>query len=146
MSEFLTDLDVRKLLHDGSADKRGSWVLLAPLVYQSDILGRAITAPAGMVTDFASVPRIPVAYLLAGNCGHAAAVIHDLLYTTHEVERDVADAVFREALACDGESAFKAWLMWAGVRIGGSGPYNAAGQPQAPEVQSQITAQSLEAA
>jgi hypothetical protein len=143
VSEFVTPLDVRRLPADGSADRRGTWKLLADLVYRSDLLARTVTAPAGMVTDFASVPRIPVAYLLAGDTGHQAAVIHDLLYTTHEVNRAHADAVFREALRCDGGPAWRAWMMWAGVRLGGAGPWQAAGQEQPGQVAAQIAAGGL---
>lgn len=134
MSHFITDLEVRKLGRDGSADKRGTWKLLAPLVYASDRLGDTITVPTGFITDFASVPRIPIAHLLAANCGHEAAVIHDWLYTTHQVPRGKADAIFEEALLVGKEPAWRAWLMWAGVRIGGGGPYKAAGQKQLPHV------------
>lgn len=130
MSHFITDLDARELTHDASADKRGTRKLLQPLVYRSDLLGRCVTVPAGFITDFASVPRIPVAYLLAGGCANAAAVLHDWMYTTHEVDRATADAVFREAIIAGGEPTWRAWLMWAGVRIGGSHPYETAGQRQ----------------
>lgn len=140
MSHFITDLDVRKLTHDASADQRGSWRLLSPLVYSSDLAG-TITVPSGFLTDFASVPRLPVTFLLAGDCGHAAAVIHDFLYTTHQVSRATADAVFREALRAGGEPGWRAWLMWAGVRIGGSRPYEADGQKQLPEVAAAIAVQ-----
>jgi hypothetical protein len=124
---------VRKLTRDASADRRGTWKLLNALVYVSDIAG-AITVPAGFLTDFASVPRLPVAYLLAGDCGHAAAVLHDFLYTTHQVDRSTADAVFKEALITGDEPGWRAWLMWLGVRLGGAGPWNAAGQRQPPHV------------
>jgi hypothetical protein len=134
VSHFVTSLDVRKT-QDNSADQRGTWKLLAPLVYQSDLLGKAVIVPAGFVTDFASVPRLPVAFLLAGNCGHEAAVVHDWLYTTHDTDRPTADAVFREAVQAGGDPGWRAWLMWAGVRIGGAGPYERAGQPQPPHVE-----------
>ena len=133
MSHFVTDLDVRKHTHDASADQRGTWSLTAPLVYRSDLIG-LITVPAGFVTDFASVPRIPVAFLLAGDCGQETAVIHDFLYTTHQVDRAKADAVLREALVAGSEPRWRAWLMWLGVRIGGAKPYEAAGQKQLPHV------------
>ncbi len=145
MSHFVTDLHVRRHWRDTSTDKRGTWTLLAPLEYVSDLLNRVITVPTGFVTDFASVPRIPIAYLLTGDSGHEAAVVHDFLYTSHEVERDLADAVFREALLCGGEPGWRAWAMWVGVRIGGGGPYHAAGQPQPEHVAAAITAASLEA-
>lgn len=134
MSHFVTPLDARKLPYDGSADRRGTWKLLAPLVYASDLLGAEIVVPADFLTDFASVPRLPIAHLLAANCGHEAAVVHDWLYTTHMLSRRRADAVFEEALAVGGEPAWRVWLMWLGVRIGGSGPYEAAGQRQLPHV------------
>lgn len=137
MSHFVTDLDARELTRDTSTDKRGTRKLLAPLVYHSDLIGRIVTVPAGFVTDYASVPRIPVAYLLAGGCADAAAVVHDWLYTTHEVDRATADAVFREAILAGGEPRWRAWLMWLGVRIGGAGPYEADGQKQ-PETVARV--------
>jgi hypothetical protein len=138
VSKFITPLDARKLGRDASADQRGTWKLLAPLVYESDRLHRMITVPGGFLTDFASVPRVPIAHLLTANCGHEAAVIHDWLYTSHEVSRRDADAVFEEALLAGGEPRWRAWLMWAGVRIGGGGPYEAAGQRQPEYVRSVI--------
>jgi hypothetical protein len=140
VSHFVTDLDVRKLGRDGSADKRGTWRLLAPLVYASDILGRSITVPTGFITDFASVPRLPVAYLLTANTGHEAAVIHDWLYTTHEHFRRVADAIFEEALIAGGEPRWRSSLMWLGVRVGGGGPFERDGQTQPPHVAAQMEA------
>ncbi len=145
MSHFVTDLDVRKHTHDTSADKRGTWTLLAPLVYVSDVLGRMVTVPSGFVTDFASVPRLPVAYLLAGDSGHEAAVLHDWAYTSHFCTKAEADAMFREALLCGGEPGWRAWMMWAGVKIGGQGPYDAAGQKQPPQVAPFVSAGAQEA-
>jgi hypothetical protein len=138
VSKFITPLDARKLGRDASSDQRGTWKLLAPLVYESDRLKRMVTVPGGFLTDFASVPRVPIAHLLTANCGHEAAVIHDWFYTTHEVSRRDADAVFEEALLVGGEPRWRAWLMWAGVRIGGGGPYEAAGQRQPEYVRSVI--------
>lgn len=68
----------------------------------------------------ASVPRLPLVFLLAGDCAREAAVVHDFLYSTHEVDRATADAVLREASACTGVAAWRRWLMWAGVRLGGA--------------------------
>lgn len=131
MSRFVTELDVRRL---GPGPKgRGTWKLLAPLVYASDLVG-TVDVPMGFVTDFASVPRLPLAFLAAGDHAHQAAVIHDWLYTTHAVggqaiTRAQADAVFEEAIRCSDPDA-PAWLMWAGVRIGGSGAWDAVGATQ----------------
>lgn len=98
----------------------GQWILAAPLIYQSDIARQTITVPAGFRTDLASVPRVPVAFLLAGDCAREAAVVHDYLYSTHLVDRATADAVLREAAAVTGVPAWRRWLMWAGVRLGGA--------------------------
>ncbi len=145
MSHFVTDLDVRRHWRDTSTDKRGTWTLLAPLEYVSDLLNAVITVPAGFVTDMASVPRIPIAFLLTADAGHEAAVIHDFAYTSHFCDRATADDLFKEALLCGGEPGWRAWLMWAGVRAGGHWAYDAAGQSQPPQVAAAITAGSLEA-
>lgn len=119
MSKFLTDLDV-VLLSDSANSDRGSWKLQNELIYQSDVAAQVFVVPAGFVTDFASVPRVPLAFDLVGDTAHAAATLHDWLYTTHPVSRDMADAVLQEAAKVSGVSPFKAWLMWAGVRMGGA--------------------------
>ena len=91
---FLTPLQIEKL-----AD--GRWKTLAPLIYQS--LERVVPweVPAEFITDLASVPR------LAGNTAHAPAVLHDYLYVTQPVERDVADAVLLDAMGDDGVPAWR---------------------------------------
>ncbi|UWX68802.1 DUF1353 domain-containing protein [Burkholderia gladioli] len=121
MSAFLSRLEV-ELVSDSTNSGRGTWRLTAPLVYQSDVADRVFTVPAGFETDFASVPRAPVAFLLAADSAHEASTVHDFLYTApHPVTRSLADAVLKEASIVSGVPAWRAWLMWAGVRIGGSG-------------------------
>lgn len=118
MSKFLSKLDVR--LVDGDAnDGRGAWALDSDLVYASDVAGATFTVPRGYVTDFASVPRWPAAYWLFGDTSHAAAVIHDYLYTQKRVPRALADRVLREASAVSGVPAWRRWPMWLAVRLGG---------------------------
>jgi hypothetical protein len=111
MSRFLTPL---------RAEKSGDvWTVLQPLVYKSDVAQNVFIVPEGFVTDFASVPRIPLAFLLTGDSAHEAAVVHDYLYREQTVDRATADAVFREAAKVSGESGWRSWMMWAGVRLGG---------------------------
>ncbi len=115
-----------------------SWRLLEPLIFESAIVG-TVLVPAGFTTDFASVPRLPVAYLLAGDAADAAAVVHDYLYRTAVVERSSADDVFAEAMEyperfhgtlkvelmrIKKEPAWRRGIMWAAVRAGGGGAYN----------------------
>jgi hypothetical protein len=99
------------------------WRLIAPLVYRHDTIPATmhhqVVVPEGFETDFASVPRLPLAYLLAGNTGHRAAVIHDYLYATQPVSRSMADGIFRRALSDDGEPWWRAQIMYAAVRLFG---------------------------
>ena len=111
---FLSQLDC--ILVD---EKSGTWVLDSPLIYHSEIIGGKITVPEGFSTDFASVPRVPVVYVLYANRGRKPAVVHDYLYRIGKATRAICDAVFREALIADGESLPVAWAMWAGVMVCG---------------------------
>lgn len=138
MSKFITPLRLERL-EDSSRDGRGTWLLIDPLVYESDKAGIIITVPKGFVTDLASVPRLPFAYLLTGGIGHAAAVVHDALYTTHQVTREMADDVFYEALLLLGIPKPQAWLMWAGVRVGGGGSWEAPGPDQTVKPVAELT-------
>lgn len=120
MSRFLTPLDLRD--NEGQTDAR--WIVLAPLVYESDVAKRTITVPAGFPTDLASVPRLPVVYALCGGVARRAAVVHDYLYTSGRASREIADAVFREASEVIGVPWWCRWMMWAGVRVGGGSHYS----------------------
>lgn len=117
MSRFLS----RCVLEVADDQDDGQWVLAQPLLYQSDVALETFTVPAGFHTDLASVPRLPLVFLLAGDCAREAAVIHDYIYQTHIVNRKMADAVLREASAVTGVPAWRRFLMWSAVRLfGGS--------------------------
>ena len=119
MSRFLT----RCALEAATDQDDGRWILCKPLVYESDAAKQTITVPAGFQTDLASVLRLPFVYLLTGNTASSAAVVHDWLYSSRLVSRKIADEVFREASEVSGVPAWRRWLMWAGVRVGGSSHY-----------------------
>lgn len=97
----------------------GRWRLVAPLVYYTDVLGRELTVPEGFVTDFASVPRIPIVYELCGDTSSEASAVHDFLYTTHPCVRSQADAILYEASAITGVPLWRRFVMWLGVRLFG---------------------------
>jgi hypothetical protein len=113
--KFLTTLDVRDI-------DDHKWLLLAPFVV--DVEGAAIVVPEGFVTDFASVPRLPITYMLFANIGHRGAVVHDYLYSTGEVPREYADLIFKELLLAEGVGEFRANAMYLGVRAAGGMYYN----------------------
>ena len=125
MSGFTTKLEVEQV-EDTSNEGRGTWRLTAPLVYSSDFLGRTLTVSQGFVTDFASVPRVPLVFDWLGDRGNLAATLHDWLYTApHPVEsRAVADRVLREALIAQGVPPMQAWSIYIGVRLGGATHYD----------------------
>jgi hypothetical protein len=129
MSRFLTPLQVQEV--DEFANL---WKLLAPLRYQSDLLGRVVEVPAGFVTDFASVPRLPFVFLAEGGKGDQAAVAHDWAYSTRFVDRATADALLREALLATGYGQITAGAFYAAVRMFGQSHWTAENVPQSPEV------------
>jgi hypothetical protein len=126
----MTTLQVREL-DDSSHDGRGTWQLIEALVFFSAVLGGLVTVPAGFVTDFASVPRwVPLAFAFVGDSAHMAAVLHDWLYSCRLTSRADADAVLREAAVASGVPAWRAWILWAGVRVGGMAYWKAPATPQ----------------
>lgn len=96
-------------------------MLLAPFIVMAG--DKLIRVPDGFVTDFASVPRIPLAFTLFGGIGDRAATVHDWLYSTGEVPRQEADEILKSLLEEEGAGTVRASLMYAGVRIGGGSHY-----------------------
>lgn len=133
---FLSEFDSRYV---GQREGRPAFRLLAPLVYYSAQLAREVVVPGGFITDLASVPRWIGAYLIAGGKAVRSAVVHDWLYASGEVDREQADAVFREAMDAenDPEESWRRWLMWKAVRAFGWSPYGkyrkADGKAEEPE-------------
>lgn len=126
-SRFVGRLEIAQV---GWLRGRAEWRTLAPLGYRSALLGTTIVVPAEFDTDLASVPRVPLAWLIAGGKGSRSGVVHDFAYQwgywclpgggTVPVDRKLADAVFRESLAADdlsgaGPGAQRA--MWLAVRL-----------------------------
>lgn len=120
MSEFRSNLVVTP-----KTDK--IWILLEPLIYYSDILGREIKVPTTFETDLASVPRVPIVYQLWGARCHYESVLHDYLFRYDSkpyVPYSVSNRVFREAMIVRGKPWYIREPMYAGVVIGGWGAYH----------------------
>jgi hypothetical protein len=77
---WLTRLRVEEAGHDLSG--RDVDELIEPLVFRSEKYGDLIF-PAGFRTNYASIPRWPVVYWLAGGKARKPSAGHDLAYTTH---------------------------------------------------------------
>lgn len=123
MNGFVTHLEVELVGY--KADGTPMWALSDTLVYDSRLLGFRIRVPRGFVTDFASVPRLPLVFLLAGDTAHAPAVVHDWLYSGSKVSRRVADKVFLEAMTGVGVPWFRRNAMYWAVRLFGGRAYAA---------------------
>lgn len=122
MGKFLSTLSVELV----DADEQGKWKVTKPLVFFSVVAKTTLVVPEGFVTDFASVPRIPVLFDLLGDQGHMAATLHDWLYTApHPLPtRALADEVLKEALIAQGVDDMEATLMFLGARLGGDSFYD----------------------
>jgi hypothetical protein len=118
-SRFFGDLDTRLVDEFDEIHQ-----LLAPFTFYSAKHALLIVVPEGFLTDFASVPRLPLAYLTMGGRGKRAAVIHDWMYQcAPRWSRDLCDEVFAEALRASGYTAPVVWAMYQGVRVGGQSRY-----------------------
>lgn len=97
--------------------------LLRPLIYVHSEFGE-ITVQKNFLTDFASVPGYILFPGVVPKVGKIrwAAVIHDWIYRGHEnrrFTRKQADQILYDAAIEQGLSKWRAWVAWAGVRIGG---------------------------
>ena len=122
MSRFVSTLKTDQ------TDRR-TYKLLDDLVLADDD-ERTIIVPSGFTTDFASIKVLHNAFLfvlfaLVSGYGNYAATVHDWLYEHGSMTRKQADAVLYRALRAEGVARWRAWLFWAGVRIGGTKQYTA---------------------
>jgi hypothetical protein len=116
---------------------RSLWGLHDPLAYHPGDRTETITVPAGFVTDLASIPRWAWILLPPDGPWVKGAIIHDFLYATRgsgiwkrhpaaitrasPYTRAEADAILREALENRGVDWLRRNVIWAAVRLGGSG-------------------------
>lgn len=116
---FLTDLDIRAIR------KTDNYKLLTALVFISNKYKTSFIASAGFITDFASIPKALRSFVDNDEADlRDASVIHDSLYASKEVSREVADNVLYEAMVDLGANKYKAYLVFLSVRIFGAGHYD----------------------
>lgn len=127
-----------------------TWRLLAPFAYRgiqvpagfetdfasTKLVRRIAVIGLGLSLAFSLLPwewPAAAAYALGFAClllyamvagyGDAAATLHDWLYRTGQLPRQECDRLFRLALIDSGVAPWRAWIFWAGVRLGGHWRY-----------------------
>jgi hypothetical protein len=96
----------------------GLYRLVWPFVFVSES-GVRYEVPAGFITDFDSVPALPLVYWLLKGHTNYAAVVHDYLYESKAVSRREADRIFLEAMKVEKVPWYRRIPIYVGVRIGG---------------------------
>lgn len=122
MNAFTSDLCLKS-----DRPPAGFYTLLSDLVYESEKYG-TIIAPAGLVTDFASIPRIAYTWMDPESpVIRYPSVIHDGLYNAGgkliatTLTREQCDDVLREAMIACGARYTQAAVVYRAVRMfGGS--------------------------
>lgn len=143
---FLTLLDIRAL-NEIQIDNRPVyqqifffwdrprklWEVQKDLVFYSRILDTVIRVERHFVTDLASVPRLPIVYMMVGEIAQEAAVIHDYLYQKHSINgqpitKRQADLVLYEAMGACQYPVWQKEAMYGGVFVGGFSSWNSGPQ------------------
>lgn len=115
--KFLTQLNLTNDPHDD-----GNWLLVRDFLCA--VNGLWMTIPAGFRTDLASVPRIFWAFFPPFGRWDEAAVLHDYMYRVGgSLSREDADACFHAGMLECGVPEWRAYIMWAAVRLFGGSSY-----------------------
>ena len=140
---FYGDLDTRwltvaELKARGLDTEKSYAVLLSPLYFQVPG-GPLIEIPAGLITDFASVPRIFWSVFPPYDPYYGApAVLHDFGYSTQgtfelpgfKLPRSEVDQLFLEAMTLQDTERWRRNLMYAAVRLFGASTWSARHEPK----------------
>lgn len=116
---FLTELKVKEL-------PNGDKEVLSPLVYMRPSL-KVYVVPKGFITNYASVPKLPLVYLVFNDLSAKAATLHDYLYSKTRTQRRTADGVFLEALKVENTPAWKRYAAYFAVRLFGGSHFKTKG-------------------
>lgn len=127
MSSFTDDLIIKD-------NGDGTYTLMREFDFYIDDMdssSETIHCPVGLVTDFASIPKIFWSALPPNGRYGKAAVIHDLLYQNHGVwcdtktgkwftySRKQCDNVLLDGMKVLGVNALTQWIIYTAVRIFG---------------------------
>lgn len=100
------------------ATEPGEWRVAQPFTWADERYH--VMIPAGFITDLASIPSIFRGIFDRNGESRKAAVFHDWLYCSKELEdRAVVDRLFYQALLHEKAGQVEAWMMYKAVRLGG---------------------------
>ena len=99
----------------------GKWTLIEDFCYGTP--DGEFFVPAGLLTDFASIPKGLKMFFSVGAVLSRSALVHDWLYSSCSVSRKKADITFRELLKIEGVNFSTRHLFYWGVRLFGAGHY-----------------------
>ena len=93
--------------------------ICAAMMDKDGEIEQAVIVPAGFETDGKSTPRIFWWLFPVDGAGFRAAVVHDFLYRTQELDKDLADRFFLFLLKDSGTPLWQAYLQYYGVKFFG---------------------------
>ena len=100
----------------------GKWTLIEDFHYGTP--DGVFHVPAGLLTDFASIPKILKIFFSSGAILSRSALVHDWLYSSCSVSRKEADITFRELLKVEGVNLSTRYSFYWAVRLFGAWHYN----------------------
>ena len=119
-SSFMSKLIVSK------DDASSTWTIEEPFDYYSELAETVFHIPVGMVTDFASIPRILWNILPPAEGPYAkAAVVHDFLYAHkgkiygQKLDRGTCDRILLEAMEVSRTGWMQRHSIYRAVRMFG---------------------------
>ena len=112
---------VRLLLIRDTTDADGEFVLAEDIVIRLGV-DLAITVPAGTKTDFASIPAA-ARWLIRREGTDVAGLVHDHLYRSGRVRRQIADGILYALCRDAGVSPTRCLILFAAVAITGGRHY-----------------------
>lgn len=99
-----------------------NWTFARRFAAHDSILGD-ICIPEGFVTDLGSIPKIFQNLISPEGKPLRGYVLHDWLYAVQKCKRADADALLFRAFKAVGEKAWKRWVVYIALRLGGWGAW-----------------------
>jgi hypothetical protein len=108
----------------GEKNGKPIWRVNTPLIFVS-FKGRRYVVPVGFQTDFASVPRLPIVYMLWGDRAHREAVLHDWAFRKDSgLSFRRANDLFFDAMSSRNVASYIKYPMWSAVCSCGKSSYH----------------------